>query len=66
MVLNISQNKDNQTMKLGQLIEYFKRNIFLQKFTESKAGRLVPGLFLFYQKAEYEASGLQVSFNIFQ
>ena len=27
---NISQSKDNQTMKFGQLIEY-NRNIFLQK-----------------------------------
>ena len=28
---NISQSKDNQTMKFDQLIEYNKRNIFLQK-----------------------------------
>ena len=28
---NISESKRNQTMKLGQLIEYNKRNIFLQK-----------------------------------
>ena len=28
---NISQSKSNQTMKFGQLIEYNKRNIFLQK-----------------------------------
>ena len=28
---NISQSKVNQTIKLGQLIEYKKRNIFLQK-----------------------------------
>ena len=28
---NISQSKNNQTMKFGQLIEYNKRNIFLQK-----------------------------------
>ena len=28
---NISQSKDNQTMKFGQLIEYNNRNIFLQK-----------------------------------
>ena len=28
---NISQNKGNQTMKFGQLIEYNKQNIFLQK-----------------------------------
>ena len=28
---NILQSKENQTMKFGQLIEYNKRNIFLQK-----------------------------------
>ena len=28
---NISQNKGNQTIKCSQLIEYNKRNIFLQK-----------------------------------
>ena len=28
---NISQSKDNQTMKFGQLIEYNNRNFFLQK-----------------------------------
>ena len=30
---NISQNKGNQTMKFGQLIEYNKGNIFLQKLS---------------------------------
>ena len=29
---NISQSKGNQTMRFGQLIEYYKRNIFLQNF----------------------------------
>ena len=28
---NISQSKGNKTMKFGQLIEYNKGNIFLQK-----------------------------------
>ena len=28
---NISQSKGNQTVKVSQLIEYNKRNIFLQK-----------------------------------
>ena len=32
---NISQSKGNQTMKFGQLIEYKKRNIFLQKLCEN-------------------------------
>ena len=35
---NISQSKGNQTMKFGQLIEYNKRNIFLQKLCK-KWGR---------------------------
>ena len=35
---SISQSKANQTMKFGQLIEYNKRNVFLQKFRE-KLGR---------------------------
>ena len=34
-------------MKLGQLIESNKRNIFLQKLAENEAGRLVPDLFIF-------------------
>ena len=34
MLPNISQFKDNQTMKFGQLTEYNKRNIFLQKLCE--------------------------------
>ena len=31
ILFNISQGKGNQAMKFGQLIEYKKRNIFLQK-----------------------------------
>ena len=48
---NISQSKGNKTKKLGQLIEYNNRNIFLQTFTEDEAGRLVPDVFLFFKKA---------------
>ena len=40
-------------MKLGQVIEYNKWNIFLKKYTENEAGRLVPDLFLFFKKALY-------------
>ena len=28
---NISQSKGNQTMKFGRILEYNKRNVFLQK-----------------------------------
>ena len=31
ILTNISQSKVNQTMKFGRLIEYNRRNIFLQK-----------------------------------
>ena len=34
MLPNISRSKANQTMKLGQLIEYKKRNIFLQELSK--------------------------------
>ena len=30
-LLNISRSKDNQTMKLGQIVEFNVRNIFLQE-----------------------------------
>ena len=65
---NISRSKDNQTMKFGQIIEYNMSKHILQKSCrkENEAGRLVPDLFLFFEKALYEvkASGLQFSFNI--
>ena len=31
---HISQSKHNQTIRFGQLIEYNKRNIFLQKIMQ--------------------------------
>ena len=39
---NISGNKDNQTMKFGQLIEYNIRNIFLEKSFTKYGGETVP------------------------
>ena len=55
-------------MKLGELIEYNTIKIFLKNYMENEAGRLVPDLFLFYEKSLYDvkASGLQLSVNIFQ
>ena len=47
---NISQSRGNQTMKVGQLIEYNKRNIFFKNYVENKAGRLVLEFFLFFEK----------------
>ena len=40
----ISGSKTNHAMKLGQLIDYNKRN-----YAENEAGRLVPGFFLFFK-----------------
>ena len=54
-------------MKLGHSIEYNKRNNFPQKSSRNKARRLVTDLLLFFKNAfEVKASGLELSFNIFQ
>ena len=67
---NISRSKDNQTMKFVRLIEYNKRNIFLQNSYRkcNEAWTLVPDLFLLFKKASYEAkiSGLQLKYSIFR
>ena len=39
---NISRSKGNQAMKLGQLIEYSMRNIFLQKSYTKCGGETIP------------------------
>ena len=55
-------------MKLGQLVEYNEKNIFLQKSSrENEIERLVPDLFLFFQKDLYKVmpTGHHPSFNIF-
>ena len=38
-------------MKLGQLMVHIKINFFLQSYAENKSERLVPDLFLFFDKA---------------
>ena len=45
MLTNISTSKNNQTMKLGQLIEYNIRNIFLNKSCTKWLGETIPRLF---------------------
>ena len=42
-------------MKLGQLIEYNKRNILFKNYTENEAGALVPDLFIFKKCSMYLA-----------
>ena len=39
---NISRSKDNQTMKLGKLIEYNTINIFLEKSYTNCGGETTP------------------------
>ena len=46
--LDISQIKRSKKMKFGQIIEFSRRNIFLQKLCAlNEAWRLVPNLFFF-------------------
>ena len=54
-------------MKVGQLIEYIKRNIFIKNHAGNEEVRLVPQPFLFFGKAlrEVKASGRQFNLNIF-
>ena len=65
MLPNISQIKDNQTMKYGQVINI---TFFFKNLLENGAERVFPDLFLFFKKALYElsVSGLQLSFIILQ
>ena len=44
---NISQSKDNQTMKFVKLVEYNTRKVFLQKSCREEVARLVPDQFCF-------------------
>ena len=55
-------------MRFRQLIEFSNRYIFLKNHAENEAGRLVPDLFTFSEKALYEikANGRELSFNIFR
>ena len=67
ILLNISQSKDNQTMKLGQLIEYNKGKIYLQKLCR-KSGSKTNSRRLFIFKSAYnevKTRTLQLSINIF-
>ena len=50
----ISQSKGNQTMRSGQLIEHTREIFFFKISAENEVRRLVPDLFLFFQKALYE------------
>ena len=55
-------------MQFVQLTEYKRKNIFFKNHAKNKARGLVPGLFLFSEKALHEAkaSAVRVTFNIFR
>ena len=63
----LTKQKATRQPKYGQVIEYDKKNIFLQNNTENEVGRLVADLSLFFKKSLYQVktSALQLSFNIF-
>ena len=48
---NISQSKGNQTMKISRLKNITGEIIFFKIYVENEARRLVPNLFLFFEKA---------------
>ena len=49
-VANISQSKDNQSIKFGQLIECKRDVFFFKNCVENEAGRLVAEFTLFFKK----------------
>ena len=66
---NVSRNKGDQIMKLGQFIKYDVRNIFLKNHSENEEGRLFPDLCLLFKKVSYEIKGsgvhlISIYFNI--
>ena len=64
---NISRSKNNHTVRFGEVIEYNKINVFLQKSCRSEASRLVPDfIFLKINLNEVKAGALQHSFNTSQ
>ena len=48
--VHLLPNIGNQEIKFGQLTKYSVRNIFLQKSCRNEVGRLVPDLFVFFEK----------------
>ena len=53
ILLNMSRSKDNQAMKLGQLIENNMRNIFLEKSYKDVVEKLFLDSFLKNQILAY-------------
>ena len=56
ITIHILPNISQSNLKFGQVMEYNKRNIFLQKVctnAQNEAGRLVSDLFFVFKKALY-------------
>ena len=53
LLRNISESKVNQTVKLGHLLEYIMRNIFLEKSYTKCGGESIPRSFLKSQICAY-------------
>ena len=47
---NISRSKNNQTMKIGQVIGHNNRNIIFKNNAENEAGRLLSRPIFVFQK----------------
>ena len=47
---NISRSKGRQAVKFGQLTEHNVRIYFFKNHAEKEVARLVPNLFLFFEK----------------
>ena len=64
MLSNISRTRDNQTMKIGQLIECNMRSIFLKNHAQNAVEKLVPAREITSQEKNVNISRRQRAFNI--
>ena len=55
--------KTFQAMKFGQLYIIIREIILLKKHAQNKAGKLVPDLFFFFEKALYEVKASVLQFQ---
>ena len=65
---NISQSKDNQTMKFGKSIEYIREIFFFKYYAANEAGKLVLDLVLLtliqrYGPSKFLRKGSRTSFS---
>ena len=67
-VVQYPRSKGDHPMKFGQLIELAGKIFFFKSNAENEERRLVPDLYLFFEKTLYEikTNGLQFRFSIVQ